>query len=466
MEDLSIEGSWWLPGSDGEALQGSLTIGSDGLVLVVHGGSLHRFVPSNAQGNEAECAVWTREPVVHGRRRHDGRDVSLLGVTGLSPDTALPVSESDYRAELALVGCLVDGNAFDGAEAEFDYLNAWLEPPAMFETDGEDVTVHIAAFDMASAEVLGGDHVRLVAGSSRYLKLSRSGDVMSAERCSRLVVDCGSPTTWEEILNERLHSFHDLLVLSLDRPVRMTRLRLRPAGVGTGPRRMCDAYADMLQPAPEERLRPVVGVNAPTLLRAPDMDPSLLLGKWFPFWETHRGSLTLLLAPAFAPFMFSEHRFLLTFASAEVLAGRLCQGRQLPESEHAARVAAVVDAAEKAGVASEIVGWAQKVLQSRNDKPHNQLITELVGVGEIGERVKEAAPGFVSFIVGARGGRAHGSTSGESEVNRLYWHGEVLRWIVRARLLSELGITDAERRALEREPFRYAVEQISVAAAT
>lgn len=79
----------------------------------------------------------------------------------------------------------------------------------------------------------------------------------------------------------------------------------------------------------------------------------------------------------------------------------------------------------------------------------------------MGDAVFAAAPDFATAVTRARAGTAHGGSRAEAvELIDLHWLGEILRWVLRARLLAELVLTDIERRVLEREPFRFAVEQV------
>ena len=85
------------------------------------------------------------------------------------------------------------------------------------------------------------------------------------------------------------------------------------------------------------------------------------------------------------------------------------------------------------------IDWAQRVLTSRNDKPLSTTIEELVGsTGAIGDTVLDAVPDFGSVVAGARTGVSHGGAKKHLDTAERYWYGEVLRWIVRARLLMEI----------------------------
>ncbi|MGQ4383611.1 ApeA N-terminal domain 1-containing protein [Streptomyces sp. SAS_270] len=464
MEYFSAGGSWWLPGHEHESLPGTLTFDSAGISLVVYGGSLFRPAVVANDGSGEQWSHWVEEAVVHGRlHEEDRRDVSLLGVAGLTVSSDLDVEQEACRVELALLGWHADGNAFSEAKVDFDYLNAWLHPPPLWENAPNRISVHTDDIELTSAPI-ESDRVRLIAGCSGNRRWSRTtGDVVRVERRSVFAIDCADPSRWEDIVDSRIRPFHDLLMLSLDRPVRITGIRLRPVGTGQGSPQLCDAYLSVLQ-RPSTSLHAIVGANAPTLLRANDspVDLATLLPRWYCLWRNFWEPVRLLLAPEYAPFMYTAHKFTSTYRSAEALAKALFDSKQIPRPDHNARVQAVINSATSAGIDAEVIEWAKAVLQSRNDKPQKQLIEELVkSTGEVGATIVHAAPEFVARVARTRGRESHGgSTSGTPNVVQLHWYGEVLRWIIRTRMLSELGIDDIESRVLEREPFRYAVDQV------
>ncbi|MBT2423154.1 hypothetical protein J7F01_18530 [Streptomyces sp. ISL-22] len=449
MEYFSVEGSWWLPGGDTVGIPGMLTFDSEGLTLVLHGGSLE---PSGAQFGEPFAV-----PVVHGRTR-DGQEVSLLDADGLALGIGPAVKEADYRVNLALLGCHAEGNAIVQAEAEFDYLDAWLAPPSIREDDGglDLITVRPGRTELASAAV-DNDNVHLVA----RVVGKWSDTSVHLDRSCAFSIDCAQPLRWQEIINRRIRPFHDLLTFTLGRSVRMTGLRLTPDGASGSTPRVCKAYFAAVQPTANSVIRSVKGANAPTLLTAASAPMGLgaLLKRWFSLWDELQEEMAWLLAPDYAPFMYSVHKFLCAFQCAESLAKKRFDTRELDKSTYKARKLAVEEAI--ADLDDETVTWVKRKLE-RNDKLLRDLITELVqSTGAVGDAVFAAAPDFATAVTRARAGTAHGGSRAEAvELIDLHWLGEILRWVLRARLLAELVLTDIERRVLEREPFRFAVEQV------
>jgi hypothetical protein len=189
-----------------------------------------------------------------------------------------------------------------------------------------------------------------------------------------------------------------------------------------------------------------------------------MLSRWFELWNDLREVIVLLHAPYYATFMYSENRFASVFQSAEALHKKDFQSRELDKSSHKNRVRAITHAAGSAGLEPETMGWAGRVLQRANYKPLWRRIEELIkSTGAVGEAILHVAPEFATMAANARTGVAHGGgSSGRPEAVARYWHGEVLSWAVRARLLLDLGVplTEVEQRVLQRGPFQHALEQI------
>lgn len=115
----------------------------------------------------------------------------------------------------------------------------------------------------------------------------------------------------------------------------------------------------------------------------------------------------------------------------------------------------------QAGLEEETLGWAKSVLLGRNDKPLKQRVEEVVdSTGKMGEAILEQDPLFAKSVASARSALSHGGGKSPLAPVALHWHGEVLLWVMRARLLAELGVPDVYERALSKAPFTFAVEQI------
>src|SRR5215207_1929445 len=97
---------------------------------------------------------------------------------------------------------------------------------------------------------------------------------------------------------------------------------------------------------------------------------------------------------------------------------------------HQEGVAAIMRAAQAAGVEDDTVVWAERVLRSRNDKPLSQKIQEVVrSAGAGGDAVLKTAPTFPSTVVDERGGVSHPGMGKSLDAANRYWNSEVLTWI-------------------------------------
>lgn len=253
--------------------------------------------------------------------------------------------------------------------------------------------------------------------------------------------------------------------------VPMTRVNRQPAKKDDADDKAIQAqYNAISERHGRRRLMDLIKVLlAPTILslsKSPVGIEQLLL-RWFDMWSTRQDVLVLLLAPLYAPFMYSEHGFASTFQSAEALHDLVLATRDVARSDHRTRVDAVVKALTDAAMDPEVVQWAGRVLQSRNDKPLGRKIADLtLSTGGVGEAVLRADPDFGANIASARTGVSHGGAGNPLGSTGRYWYGQVLRWVVRARLLSDLieDPEEATRRVADRQSFLHALNEVSAIA--
>jgi ApeA N-terminal domain 1/Apea-like HEPN len=463
MDAYSAEGVWWRPEAPQHRVPGTLTSDEDGVELVVYG-PLRPSIPSKGGVVKIEGSEWVATPAAHGRTR-DGADITLLDVGGLM---SLPVPSAEVRethtVSVACIGGHFSEDAFIQARAEFDWLDAWLDPPPIVDDNvtgsPDETVVRVARSELARAEIAGGT-VRLITGVA-----GREGpSAIHLDRRSAVSIDLNEPQPWRTILDSWIRPFHDLLTISIGRPVRLTELRLRPADAA--PRApLSDARFGMVQaqrkatPSPQALLK----YTAPTLVTRRNAGVPLeeLLTAWYQLWVREREAIMHLLAPFHASFMYSQHKFGAAFQAVEALHHKpRFTGRELDGRSHQQRVAAIVRAARAAGVKDDTVAWAARVLRSRNDKPLTKKIEDVVrSAGACGDAVLKAAPTFPSTVAGERAGVSHPGVGRNLGAADRYWHGEVLTWIVRTVLLAAAGVNDVDRRTVARAAFQHAVEQL------
>ena len=166
MDVYSAEGVWWRPEASQHRVSGTLTSDEDGVELVVYG-PLRPSIASKVGVVQIEGSEWAGTPVVHGRTR-DGADITLLDVGGLM---SLPVPSAEVRethtVSVACIGGHFSEDAFIQARAEFDWLDAWLDPPPIVDDNGagarDETVVRVGRSELARAEIAGGT-LRLITG--------------------------------------------------------------------------------------------------------------------------------------------------------------------------------------------------------------------------------------------------------------------------------------------------------------
>jgi hypothetical protein len=463
MEHFVVDGQWWLPDDPGRRVPGTCTFNADGLELVLYA-ALREFEVPKGQVIGVATREWEVEPVVHGTTR-DGHDFTLLQVGGAKLRGAWDDVREVYRPEIALDGCHTRCDLFAEVWCDFDYLQAWVDPPSI-AVEGEDqdtVQVRVGRLDLVHTTV-DDTTLRLVAG----VKGSSGDSRVHLSRCTSFVATPGAPQSATALIDSYVRPLQDLLMFCLGRPVRLTSLRLLPTVLSDLREGTVAAFFSAVQStqARAPKFADIASYTAPTVLSLRDspIPTNELLRRWFDLWRGRREVLGLLLAPLYAPFMYGEHGYSSTFQSAEALHDLVLRTRDVAKPDHRHRLEAVVAALESAQIDAAVVDWASKVLRSRNDKPLGRKIEDLVAAtGTVGEAVRAADPDFAATTAAARTGVSHGGATGALDSVGRFWYGQVLTWIVRAMLLMELlGDPDeAQRRVVERTPFQRSLKEIA-----
>lgn len=458
MEYFTEEGTWWLPERPRRRISGTLTFDRNGLELVLYD-SLREFVIPPGETVGVGAPQWEVVPIVHGRTR-DGKDVTLFDLGGLNMAGPFDEVTESYTVSLAMTGGHTNGDSFTEAWFGYDLLGPWTDPPSIQpERRGRTVGLSLGTTDLGGARV-GSDDVRLLCGVE-----GTSGDEsVHLDQWTAFSVRLGAPLPWQEVVQGHGRVLHDFLTFVLGRPTRLTSFCLRAAD--TDPRAgMLKAYFAAVQPE-ETRGADVRNYSSPTLFLRRDSPVPLeeLLPSWYELHLRLAEPIVLLVGPYYAPFIYDEHRYASTFQSVESLHGALYPSKQRSPAGHKARVEAVLSASRDAGVAEDDLTWAGNVLRARNDKPLKEKVHEVVtSTGDVGALVLGASPTFVETVASLRTGVSHGGAA----MRKLppgfrYWYGEALRWVLRTRLLIELGVPTSQAAALTvaRAPFRHVLRQL------
>lgn len=455
MEFFTQQGTFWLPRQRDRVVHGSVAVQEDGITLNLTASLRAPIAP--AGGVSIGSPAYMTEPVVHGYLR-DGSEVTLYQARGVS--WPLENLNETWRAAFLFSGGLVTKNRFVQVQVVFDYLMPWVQPPGIATTakDGHsDVTVDARRVILEQAKLADGTVVRLRAGAegrwnhaSVHLDQWTAFEVTGLARKSKTVL---------EVLNDWVRPLQDLLVVCLGRPVRIDQLAVRPRGQPAG-RALLGVSCQLVQPqlAIPPKAIDVESYTAPTLLtyRSSPVPFSQLIATWFGLREQFPDVITDLCSPYYAPFIYSGHRYSSTFQSAEALAHGLLGTKEKNRPEHRERINAVTEILKTADLDEEIIGWATRVLQGKNDKPLHALIKELItGTGEMGRLLVRAAPRLAEEAASARTRVSHPGRGGPGLARR-YWLGEAITWVVRAHVLAQLGIPiqDLSQHAIRMAPFK------------
>jgi hypothetical protein len=359
-----------------------------------------------------------------------------------------------------LQGAHVSDDVFGGAQVEFDCLTPWVRPPPVryWDTNSPIPRIRIGDIEIAHVTLASGQIVLHAGGSG----------TMAEQRIiweQQTIIDLKfEGKSILEIIDTWVRPIQDLLIFILGRPVRLTAFRLRNNDQSSG-EEWITVHFEVVQP---EVVAPVdssalVRRSAPTLFSFNESPLSFddLVTHWFSLYNNIRRAVKLLNAPHYVEFMFNEQRYSSIFMSAEALFKPLgIDGREMSPTEHTARVDAIVAAAQAAQLDDEHIRWAARVLQSRNDKPLQQKIKELTeSTGDVGAAIMAACPDFSAKATSARTPVSHGGTTDDLSATERYRLGDVLRWVVRARILISLGVNQETAGSIvsNKAAFRYAV---------
>jgi hypothetical protein len=462
MEHATYDGYWWLPENPGHKVAGTLSFDANGVQLLLQGS----FVVTDeaaAIRTLANPPDWETISYVYGETYDSKEIVTLLRVQGATTPQGPTINVTNmYLGGVALIGLHISDESFVEIQCGYDYLAGWAQPASIVQAmDGEanSVTVQFGNEEMAAANV-DGTEIRLVAG----IVGTTSSESVRSERLVKFTDKPSAPVMMAEVIDKWVRGLQDFLIVCLGQSVRLTHFLVR-ANEG-GPWASVCFEAVQGKTKPDVGISSVISYTAPTLvtLRTSPSSFDQLIPAWFDVRAKFGQVLTLLLAPYYAPFIYNEHRFSSIFQSCESLAKKKFASREKSREEHHDRVAVITEAASAAGVDAEDVAWAERVLQSRNDKTMAQRISDLLtSLSKIGAAVLDASPKFAETVARARAGVSH-PLNVEMDGASRYWHGDILAWVMRAALLVESGIAleEIEKKVTESAPFRHALGLIRV----
>jgi hypothetical protein len=478
MEFFATHGRFWLPFLPHRMVHGSLTFGADGVRLDL---SDPLRVPKSARGGSPEQA---NEPMAYGRLRN-GQEVTLLRLRGWS----MPADgmQETWSADFALTGGL-SSDTFRQMVVIFDYLMPWVRPPGIVQREpfSSGFTVETQQMTLAETALSDGRTVRLVTG----VEGRQADDSVHLDQWCGLEVTGEEPKPVLEVLNRWVRPLQDLLVVCIGQPVRIEQILVGNPEHDPGPVVLESLFEQILartpdhdrQPAQLELLFKAVqpaasahvaaeylgSYDSPALLSyaASPLPFSTLIREWFSLYDRFPDDVvTQLCGPYYAPFIYSRHRYASTFQSAEALARAMSDTtREKGPAEHRARVEAVTAVLREAQLDEKVADWAMRVLQATNYKRLSQLMEELISsAGDVGRDLLAAVPDLPDLLAAARTGVSHGGAKKGPGPLARYWLGEALIWVLRVRLLAELGVpvSDLSGRVTQKPAFHEALRELA-----
>jgi hypothetical protein len=461
------EGTWWLPETPDHRVSGTLVREAGGrLTLVTHAALRQYEYPSSVDGvvnHSFGYPEWRRLPLVHGYFR-DNMAATLMEAAGIDMSGPYEKVTETYSVEVALIGSHLHEDRFSEVQMEFDCLSDWLGPPSLIGDDYRKIDLSIVKkMPLTLQEIIvRRGRIRLRCGVE-----GREDE--GAVHLDRVAFVSANPTQaadWKNLLENWVRPVQDFLTISLGRVAQVTRLQFRPVTTERFGDSLVEARFRVIQPTPigtgdgrgRDSSAAIHNFSASTLYTGRDTSycVNCVIRSWMLSWQEDSGLIALLLAHLYAPFMYTAQRYGSIFQAVEGLHARFFAGSELERKVHKRRVDGIVEAAKKADLPLDHIEWAERVLQSRNDKNLAARVDEVVAsTGTLGKAILEQQPDFGRTCASLRGNIAHPSSSSVTpDLAKQYWHGEILSWAARAILLQRAGVNDAAERAAQTFSFR------------
>lgn len=460
----SVHGEWWRADRPEERLSGELSLQEGGPELSVLG-------PLTDGADEVSRSSPVKTvPLIFGRTE-DGDSYTLLDAW----QRAVSHVNGTVKREVLRPRASLRGHHLEHDDLLFDRMLVDLfdlealagYPNIDVDTDvGEggwprratlraDRTVHLEG-------KLGTDAVRLVSAPQHGGGGQRS--TIGLDVYFEVVPD--EPSDWNRLIDGPAGALSDLTTLALTHPAAIRKVRLHSiAGTDTDGRDR--VWVELLIPFRRPRVtRSSEGWLASfhILFSASDA-PDQVISRWGDVVAEHGSVIPLVFAPAYAPFIYSEHRFTSIVQAAEALHDQLHGSQDLSTEQHNARVNAVL-ATE---LPPEHAQWVADVLRSANSPPFRRKIERLLAdCPPLAERTDVSE--LARRIVKTRNPLAHGALHRQGMLDHVerHWVAEILRFVISWDLLIALGITrdDASERVARHLDFRHAVDAVADSAGT
>ena len=445
----TIEGRWWKPEDPEAVVAGSLAEEDDLFILKASG----RLAGSNGEPFD-ELA---RFRMLHGVSER-GEPITLLGCHCFHRRTNLGAGGGSerWRIESIVRGCLLEepDERVNSVRVELDSALEWSGArPIEIETAGADSTTLTANNQTCGRASVSGALVTMEI--EHRLEYQRSS--ASLRQAAVFVFDAHEGVDFRTAMKNLVFPVRDLIAFATGGYVEIRSVEGRPAAMSDGSQPSYCAYFTRLQ-RPQKQREARATHEMLTLARL-GIAFDELIPRWFRLSETHRTTVSMLLVPSHAPYLYADSHLLTAWLALDAYHQSAVGGAAIDAELHEARVKAIVQAAPR-----EHREWAKNVLSGKNQVGAKRRLQEVIErSGTTGQAVLAARQDFVSLAVSGRQQVAHPSVVDSEAGLRYLITASAIRQVLRHCLLVDLGVdSDAAGLLVVSNPvFAWCLEQLA-----
>lgn len=449
MKDFQCEGEWWIPGSETDRQQGTLTFSStEGAQLLL----------SPKWGFDQTFPVV--HPIIFGETS-DGIAITLQEcesdwATFFDPSVAGGL----YNVCIAYIGThlqVPENAAFQKVDVRYTYLSDWAvnrhdlkrreaNSGVFYRTKPDDIVVGVA-----------NAQIRITYVGHEWEKPLEPPVSPPSPDCTVLTIESFSGQTLREFLSQFVNPIRNLVSFAESKPSDITEIRLYQQQNGDAGCRGSGVLVLFRQ-----LLRAHDWRNPPSLTTKlfglQEVLPSLkgVLQKWLSMHENLRVALDPYFSMMYLNEGFLEHRFLTIVSTLEAY-HRIRQGEKCNKVMADEVFQAILQAA--ADAAPELYrNWVKEKFKHSNQPTLRKRLKEIIGIlREAGESAevpkwppsKTKSESFVYKVVQTRNYFVHGLEEKREEVaqgEELYYLLSNLEQLLKGLVLHDLGLLTAQRR--------------------
>jgi hypothetical protein len=439
MEHGSWDGEWWLPSRPDARVQGTLVLNGEQFAL---GTSGFLDPPPAAEPGTHYADPWEsrRYPVVFGTLA-DGRDATLIDVTGLATVVRLFEGTEQWHTRVALLGVHAEHPEelpFSFASLHLDHLDAFAglpRPGAEFSFDETtntvmEISLHASRQVLRSA-ILPWGTAQLVITPAIFGSDNRSTITVTVS----LDVHVNEPVSWTAMWTDRLLPLRDLLAVLLGRatPVQSITMGSRSPAATT-----------VLFRLPEPTMPPNRKIMPHDYVLTAEALPGgfeQALPQWYEVWTTHKVAVQVLTDLLHTSHAYIDDQLVSYVRALGPIATKVerAEADCISAAEHAAWLHRVEDALPEELRDSVIGNLTEPPVNDRQ-----RLIAVVHGLGEAGKWLTaDDIEGYAQRVVATRVKAAHPSSNPPRHAldgDALVVHTLALGWILRSVLIHRMGM--------------------------